>query len=158
MANCWVLWSTRGHYMHWWPRVCCRCLNGSPRWGLAVGFGFGSPMSSWCPVQVNSALQELLSCSAVNLPQARDTWALCKGRGATHQAPNTCTALRQDRGLCLTHLSLGQMSIENITAVTDGWTISTQNSFIFTVLEEQQLAGKERGCCCLPGALPFLTS
>lgn len=88
-------------------RVCLRCLKSPPLGGLAL-------MSSRCSMQVNSALQELPSSSAMNPPWAGGTSNICEGRGATHQPPNACTALRQDEGLYLTHLSSGQMSKKSL--------------------------------------------
>lgn len=50
----------------------------------------------------------------MNPPWAGDTPNICEGRGATHQPSNTCTALRQDKCLYLTHLSSGQMSEKSL--------------------------------------------
>ena len=71
--------------MHHWVGVYPRCLNGPPLCGLALEFGCGSMMSSCYPVQVNPALQKLMSCSAMNTPRATDTSSFCEGRGATDQ-------------------------------------------------------------------------
>lgn len=121
---------------------------------LSLRFGSGSPVSSHCPVQVNSALQKLLSSSAMNPPWGSN---FCKGRGATHQPPDACTALQQDKGLYLAQLSLGQMSKKSLLSFL--WL----NHYYTKKLNFHRRAGKstasrERVGCCLRGTFPFLTS
>lgn len=94
-------------------RVCLRSSNSPSLQDLAL-----RPLiSCLCPMQVNSALQKLLSSSTMNPPQARDASNFCEGRDATHQPPNACAALWQDKGLCLTHFSLGQMSEKSLLSL-----------------------------------------
>lgn len=93
----------------------CAPLGPGSVWGvwkvLLSGVQLWALLSSLCSIQ---GIQFCRSFWEMNPPWAGGTSNISEGRGATHQPPNACTALRQDKGLYLTHLSSGQMSKKSL--------------------------------------------
>lgn len=90
-------------------RVCLRCSKSPPLWGLALG---SDEQPLLCSGEFSFAGASELLCNEP--PWAGHPSNICERRSVPHQPPNTCTGLRQDKGLYLTHLSSGQMSKKSL--------------------------------------------
>lgn len=90
-------------------RVCLRCLKSPSLWGLALGPGEQPLLYSG---GFSFAGASKLLCDEPAL--GRRHFKHLRGKGCHSPATKACTALRQDKGLDLTHLSSGQMSKKSL--------------------------------------------
>lgn len=102
MARCWFLQGTTCITR---ARVYFGCLN-APLSGVWLWV----PDEQLAPCAGEFSFAETSELLCNESPSGKRHLIFCKRRGTAHQPPNACSALRQDKGLSLTHLSLGQMS------------------------------------------------